>query len=261
MGTRGGLEWGQPSGMQVLVSLLVVVLGVCSAVVLDRVDQDLRIMYTEYTLAAADLAHISADVMRYRTTVIRGLEAPGEEEFARLTVPLPAQRTRIEQAVERYAKASLRVSRSGRSERDDLQALKKSLEAYFAAAGEAVRLMSQVWTAASPAEAAELRHRAELHAADNAGPKLIQVSLALDRLMETVADVAKDMREEGASTIRAIGVVLLGGSFLLALLNLWRPPAERPARLASPGYPIQQASAGPGHGASLLDPGGPHRTN
>jgi hypothetical protein len=221
MAGRSAPLGGRLSWTQVAVSFLVVALGFCGAMVLGRVDQDLRIIYTQYTLAAADLAHISADVMRYRTTVIRGLEAPTEEAFARLTAPLPAQRARIESAVDQYAKTSLRVSRSGRSEQDDLLALQRSLEAYFAAADEAIRLMRQVWAAGSVREAGELRHRAELHAADNAGPKLIQESLALDRLMETVADVAKDMKDEGASTIRFTGMILLGGSLVLAILNLW----------------------------------------
>jgi hypothetical protein len=37
---------------------------------------------------------------------------------------------------------------------------------------------------------------------DKAGPKMSQVSLALAaRLLETVADVAKDMRDEGTTAI------------------------------------------------------------
>ena len=42
-------------------------------------------MYTEYTLGAADLAHISADVMRYRNTIIRSLEAENQKTFERIT--------------------------------------------------------------------------------------------------------------------------------------------------------------------------------
>ena len=65
----------RPSASQVLISLLIAGLGWMSGGALSRVDQDLRIMYTEYTLGAADLAHISADVMRYRNTIIRALQA------------------------------------------------------------------------------------------------------------------------------------------------------------------------------------------
>jgi hypothetical protein len=50
--------------------MLIASLGWLIGQALSRVDQDLRIMYVEYTLGAADLAHISADVMRYWNTII-----------------------------------------------------------------------------------------------------------------------------------------------------------------------------------------------
>ena len=92
---------------QVLISLLIAGLGWLSGQALSRIDQDLRIMYTEYTLGAADLAHISADVMRYRNTIIRSLEAENQKTFERITESLPGQRARIQHAVDRYAAAGL----------------------------------------------------------------------------------------------------------------------------------------------------------
>jgi hypothetical protein len=230
--------WGR-----VLVSLLIIGLGLIGAQELSQVDQDLRIMYTEYTLAAADLAHISADVIRYRTMVIRALEAQTKKEFERITASLPDQRARIQHAVDRYAAASLRVSRSGRSEPEDLQAVRESLDAYFSAASRTISLLIQAWQSGSLQEAAKLRNKAEFHAAENSGPKLIQVSLALDRLLETVADVAKDMRDEGSRTIRRTSAVLIAGSFLIALLNLFLPQALSRIPPSSPEaarvYPIR----------------------
>jgi hypothetical protein len=85
--------------------LLIAGLGWLSGGALSRVDQDLRIMYTEYTLGAADLAHISADVMRYRNTIIRALEAGSRKDFERITESLPGQRARVQLAVDRYAAA------------------------------------------------------------------------------------------------------------------------------------------------------------
>ena len=213
----------RPTLSQILISVLVAGLGFVGAEELSQVDQDLRIMYTEYTLAATDLAHISADIIRYRTTIIRAVEAPTQREFERITSSLPDQRARIQHAIDRYAAASLRVSRSGRSEPQDLQAVRESFDAYIASSNKTVNLLVQLWGARSPQEAAELRTKAELQASDNAGPKLIQVSLALDRLLETVADVAKDMRDEGTKTIRATSATLIGGSLLIALLNLVLP--------------------------------------
>jgi hypothetical protein len=222
----------RPSLSQILISVLIIGLGFIGNRALSEVDQDLRIMYTEYTLAATDLAHISADIIRYRTTVIRALEAPSKKEFERITGSLPDQRARIQHAIDRYAAASLRVSRSGRSEPQDLEAVRQSLDAYIAAANRTINLLVQLWGAGSPEEAANLRTNAELQAADNAGPKLIQVSLALDRLLETVAEVAKDMRDEGTKTIRTTSATLLIGSLLIAFLNL---VLGRPSTHASSG--------------------------
>jgi hypothetical protein len=180
--------------VQVVISALIAGLGLVSAHALSQIDGDLQIMYREYTLAAVDLAHISTEVLRYRVTIIAAIESSTKKEFEQLTTSLADHRARIQHAVDRYAAASLRVSRSGRSEPQDLQAVQQSLDAYFSAASKTITLVIQSWSAETPDAAAALRHQAELHAADNAGPKLIQVTLALDRLLETVTDVAKDLR-------------------------------------------------------------------
>jgi hypothetical protein len=221
MGLASRIRVTRPSTPQLIISLLIAGLGWISGQALSQIDEDLRIIHTEYTLGAADIAHISADAMRYRNVIIRSLEAESKKDFERTIEALPIQRARIQHAVDRYAAASLRVSRSGRSEEKDIQAVRESLDQYFHAASQTIQLLNQEWNAASPGERADLRRRAEIHAADNAGPKVIQVSLALDRLLETVAEVAKDMRDEGTKTIRTTSALLVGGSFFIALLNLF----------------------------------------
>jgi hypothetical protein len=237
---------------QILVSLLIMGLGLTGAHALSLVDADLRIMYQEYALAAVDLAHISGDVLRYRGTILTALEASSKKEFETITASLPAQRARIQHAVDRYAAASLRVSRSGRSEPEDLEAVKQSLEAYFSAASMTHSLLIQVWMAGSPAEAADLRRRAEHHASDNAGPKLIQLSVALDHLLETVTDVAQDMRDEGTRMTEQSGVILTVGCFVLAIFNLLLPWRIETRRVGTPSEVVEQkdsvlASAKPPH--------------
>jgi hypothetical protein len=237
----------KPTFPQLLISLLIAGLGWYSGQALSRIDQDLRIMYTEYTLGAADLAHISADVMRYRNTIIRALEADDRKDFERITESLPAQRARIQHAVDRYAAAGLRVSRSGRSEPEDIEAVRRSLDQYFSVASTTVQLLTQEWNASSPSERETLRRKAEEHAADNAGPKMIQVSLALDRLLDTVAEVAKDMRDEGTKTIQYSSTLLVGGSFFIAVLNLLlsrrRAVREDEETVSSGGEPTHSGSA------------------
>ncbi len=235
MMTRLRQRFARPGIGQMVISFLIAALGWTGGQALTQIDQDLRIMYTEYTLGAADIAHVSADVIRFRTTVIRSVEAQTKKDFERITASLPELRARIQHAIDRYAGASLRVSRSGRSEPQDIQAVRESLDAYFSAASKTINLLTQQWAAKTPQEAQQLRSQAEVHAADNAGPKLIQVSVALDRLLETVADVAKDMRDEGTKTIRQTSTFLVIGSLSLAVLNLLvRRRAPRTAGGESP---------------------------
>ena len=228
MGLLDRLPIPKPTGAQLLISLLIAGLGWYSGQALSQIDQDLRIMYTEYTLGATDLAHISADTMRYRNTIIRALEASSQKDFERITESLPVQRAKIQHAIDRYAAAGLRVSRSGRSEPEDIESVRRSLDQYFSAASTTVQLLTQEWMADLPAEREALRRKAEEHASDNAGPKMIQVSLALDHLLDTVADVAKDMRDEGTKTIQASSMTLVGGGFFVALLNLFLGHRRRP---------------------------------
>ena len=211
-----------------MISALIAGLGFISAHALSQIDADLQIMYREYTLAAVDLAHISAEVLRYRVTILQAIECPTKREFEQLTTPLAERRARIQHAVDRYAAASLRVSRSGRSEPEDLQAVQQSLDAYFSSASKTITLLIKSWNGETPAMGAALRHQAELHAADNAGPKLIQVTLALDRLLETVSDVAKDLRDEGTRAFHAITLILSVGAVAIAVLNLL--PLRRTSR-------------------------------
>ena len=237
------LQVRRPAASQIVISLLILALGWLGGRELSQVDQDLRLMYTEYTLGAVDIAHIMADVMRYRNTIIRALEAPTKKDFERITASLPELRARIQHSVDRYASASLRVSRSGRSEPTDLIAVRESLDQYFSAASKTDSLLTQIWQAPSSAQASDLRTQAEHFAADNAGPKVIQVSLALDRLLETVADVAKDMQEEGARAVRMTSSTLIVGSILIALLNLFLH--RRPVQHPNSTHPTSSANANP----------------
>ncbi|MGH7227753.1 MAG: hypothetical protein ACREIH_00955, partial [Nitrospiraceae bacterium] len=126
--------------------------------------------------------------------------------------------------------------------------VRDSLDAYFSAADQTIALMTKLWEATSSQEAAALRTKAEVYAAENAGAKLIQVSLALDRLVETVAEVARILQEEGRRAIRMASAALIIGSLLIALLVLFgqrlspsprsepRSALREPDHLGSPSF-------------------------
>lgn len=228
---------------RIVLSLLIAGLGWIGGQELSAIGQDLRVMYTEYTLGATELAHIMADTVRYRNTILRALEADDRKDFERITASLPELRAKIQLGIDRYAAASLRVSRSGRSEPEDLQAVRLSLDDYFHSANKTIDLLVREWEAPTKAAAAELRRIAESHAAENAGPKMIQLSIALDRLLETIADVAKDMRDEGLKTIRTTSLLLFFGSLFLAALNLLMGFRQTQNESEKPGWQPRIAAA------------------
>lgn len=232
------LPFHRPRLSQIAVSLLVMCLGLAGAHALNKVDQDLRIMYTEYTLAATDLAHVLADIMRYRNVIIRAMETPTKKDFDRVTASLPQQRARVEAVIDQFARASMKVQ-DRRNEPPELQAVRDSLEDYFSAAAQTIALLNQMWAARSAEEAAELRNKAERHVAGEAGAKLVRVTLAIDALLESVARVGREIRMEGSSMIRATSMALLVGSFVLALANLiagaFASSLRHPARSGAAG--------------------------
>jgi len=210
----------------VLISLLIAASGLLAAHTLNRVDQDLRVIYTEYTLAATDLGHVNGELIRHRTTVIRAIEADKKEDFARIAESLPERRARIDAAIERFVKAS-REAPGGRGmnvrELTELKAVQEKLREYIASSQHTMQLMERRWQTSSRTETLELRHEAERHFAKDSGQKFIDVTLNLDRLLEVVASIAGEVRKDADSKLRIGTAVLVGGSFSLATLVLCVP--------------------------------------
>ena len=123
--------------------------------------------------------------------------------------------------MDRYAGAALCVSRSDRSEPEDIEAVRRSLDQYFPLTSTTVQLLTQGWTAGSTTERGAIRRKAEEHTSDNEGPKMIQVSLALDRPRDTAAHVARDRRDEGTKAIQRTSLLLVTGIIFFAILNLF----------------------------------------
>jgi len=93
----------RPSASQLFISLLIACLGWLSGQALSRVDQDLRIKHVEYTLGPPILPTFLQTSCDTRIPIIRALESDSQKDFERITELLPAQRARIQHAVDRYA--------------------------------------------------------------------------------------------------------------------------------------------------------------
>src|SRR5690242_19180147 len=207
----------------IFISVLIVVCGGLGSHTLMRVDQDLRVIYTEYTLAATDLGHLNGELIRYRTSVIRAIETESQDEFYRIVASLPEKRSRIDKAIERFVAATDDAS-SGKSldarELSELKAVQERIASYMASSHHAIQMMEQRWDVESVLNAQRLQNQAREYLANDAGNKYMSVTVELDRLLEVVATIAGDVKKEADVMLRGITVVLILVSLTLGVLVL-----------------------------------------
>ena len=214
----------------VLISVLILASGILGSQTLTRVDQDLRIIYAEYTLAATDLGHVNGELIRYRTSVIRAIEADTKEDFQRIVASLPQKHTRLDKAIARFVEATNDASRGKRvdaGELTELKAVRKSIDAYMTSSQHALTMMERRWNLASGAEARRLQNLARQYVATDTGAKFINVTIELDRLLELVAAIAGEVKKEADDSLRVATMAMIAVSLALAGLVLTIPIAVK----------------------------------
>jgi hypothetical protein len=190
---------------------------------LTHIDQDLRVMYADYTLTATDLGHLNGELIRYRNSVIRAIETNTHEEFQRILASLPEKRAHIDKTIERFVSATNDVALGRRlddRERSELEAVESHIASYMASSRNALQIMAKRWDAASPAEGKQVQNHARAYLADEAGSKYMDVTVELDRLLQVVADIAEDVKKEADATLRIVTAIVILVSVTLGVLVL-----------------------------------------
>ncbi|HEX5744544.1 MAG TPA: MCP four helix bundle domain-containing protein [Candidatus Saccharimonadales bacterium] len=210
----------------ILISLLIVTSGMLGSRTLIRVDQDLRVIYAEYTLAATDLGHVNGELIRYRTTVLRAIEAGTKEEFHRIEASLQHKQERLNRAMKRFVDATNEASSGKRMDARELaevKAVRERMDAYIASSHQAIERMEQRWSVASLAEAQRLQAAAKQYWANDSTIKFNSVTVELDRLLEVVAEIAGEVKKEADASLRIATVAVIAVSLALALVTLVVP--------------------------------------
>ena len=205
------------------MSLLLVACGWLGSQTLVRVDQDLRVIYAEYTLTATDLGHLNGELIRYRTSVIRAIETDTKEEFHRIIASLPEKRHHIEQAIDHFVAATNDASfgrRLDQREFSELEIVKDRISSYMASSRNALQMMENRWKADSADKARRFRNGAREYLADEAGSEYMNVTVELDKLLNVVAGVAGDVKKQADATLRIVTAVVVLVSLSLGLLVL-----------------------------------------
>jgi hypothetical protein len=224
----------------ILISLLVIAGGISGSHTLIRVDQDLRVIYAEYTLAATDLGHVNGELIRYRTTVLRAIEADSKEGFQRIEASLPHKQERLDKAMTRFVDATNEASTGKRMdarEFDEVKAVRERMDAYIASSDQALEIMVQRWSVVSTAEAEQLQHAAKRYWAKDATVKFNNVTVELDRLLEVVAEIAGEVKKEADTSLRVTTLAIIAVSLALGLLVLTVPLSSLRFGTASDGRP------------------------
>lgn len=214
----------------VLISVLILISGWYGAQMLTRVDKDLRVMYAEYTLAATDLGHVNGELIRYRTSVVRAIEADTKEDFERIAASLPQKRARIEKAIQRFIEAT--NDSSNRKQMDarelaEVRAVRERMDVYISSSYQAIQFMEQRWSAMSEVKATRVQAEAKRYWAEVATSKFDNVTLELDRLLEVVAEIAAEVKNEAEASLRLAMVAMVGISLALGVLVLAMPTTKR----------------------------------
>jgi len=209
--------------ISVVISLLIMGGGWLGSRTLIRIDQDLRVIYAEYTLATTDLGHLNGELIRYRTSVIRAIETDNKEEFHRILDSLPAKRIHINQAFERFVAATNDAS-VGRPvdarELTELKAVQDQIAVYMTSSQDVLHIMERRWDIASATESQRLQNQAREYLAEDAGSKYMNVTVELDRLLEVVAGIAGNVKKDADSTLRVVTALLVTISLALGVLVL-----------------------------------------
>ena len=201
------------------VAVITAVMGWLGAQATLAMRENLRIVYVDYTAPATDMAKTATALGWHRNNVLQMLQAKGRPEYERLRAAQPELQQTILKGCDDYAATELRVSRAGRSEQTDYTAFRQQLDAYFVAAEDTMRAADGIWAAPVPGQAAAARERTAA-LASRAGPKYEAASSGLDRLLGTIADVAKDMNDDGQETARRSLITVGVGASLAVLLAI-----------------------------------------
>ena len=195
-----------------LMSAIMCALGGIAAQGLSAIRESLRVVYEDYTVAGTDLASVAGNLNRTRTNDFMTVDALTKEEFEKVITQDVEITESVKKPLEAYAATVLRVSKTGRDEANDLKMFRDTYAVYVAATDISVELMKQAWNAQTKTEMEALRAKARSNATQNAGPKMEATILALNELIVTVKEVAKDMNDEGRATAANALVTLAIGT-------------------------------------------------
>jgi methyl-accepting chemotaxis protein len=201
-----------------LLVCAVTVMAVLGWIGIATVQDNFRTLYVGYTSAVIDLARVRADLGRYRALMLEAAGALNKNEYEGATTKLGPMRESMDKAIAEYGSRALKVSKSGRSEAEDLKKFKAFLEDYFKNEAGIRSTLADAFALPDPDMQQQMRNLAGTSIRTDGAQKLNAASDKFDELLKTVGEVAKDLHEDGVSAAQSSKKVLLVGLILALLL-------------------------------------------
>ena len=203
-----------------LMSACMCVLGWVASQGLLSVRESLRVVYEDYTVAGTDLASVAGNLNRTRADDSSALDAVTKEEFEKVVTRDTEITESVKKPLEAYAATVLRISKTGRDEAKDLKKFRDTYAVYVAASDSLYETLKESWNAQTKPEREALRAKAHAISTQNAGPKMEATIQALNELIATVKEVAKDMNDEGRATAASALLTLAIGTATVIVIGL-----------------------------------------
>ncbi|THJ12731.1 MAG: HAMP domain-containing protein, partial [Nitrospira sp. CG24C] len=204
-----------------LTGVFVAVMGGIITQGITSIREQLRVVYEDYTVAGTDLALVASNLNRTRTNDFLALDASTVEDYKKIVSRDGEITESVKKPLEAYAATVLRISKSGRDEAKDLQKFREAYAAYVESTNLLYETIQQSWNAPTNAEMEALRTKARTISIKNAGPKMETTILALNELVATVKEVAKDMNDAGTATVTSTMLTLTVGTTAVILLGIF----------------------------------------
>ena len=204
-----------------LTGVFVAVMGGIITQGITSIREQLRVVYEDYTVAGTDLALVASNLNRTRTNDFLALDASTVEDYKKIVSRDGEITESVKKPLEAYAATVLRISKSGRDEAKDLQKFREAYAAYVESTNLLYETIQQSWNAPTNAEMEALRAKARTISIKNAGPKMETTILALNELVATVKEVAKDMNDAGTATVTSTMLTLTVGTTAVILLGIF----------------------------------------
>lgn len=204
-----------------LTSMLATVIGGVASQGVMSIGEQLRVVYEDYTVAGTDLALVANNLNRTRTNDFQALTASTKEAFETVVTRDGEITESVKKPLEAYSATILRVSKSGKDETKDLQKFRETYAEYVAASDLLYETLKASWTAQTKSESEALRAKAHAISAQNAGPKMEATIIALNDLLGTVKEVAKDMNDGGTATVRNTLLFLVAGTIAVIVIGIF----------------------------------------